>query len=157
MTRMQTNPLVGRFDQDAGPWRPMYYQVEIDVPVTAGQSQDGSLTINNQPYIWTGLGHQIIGNTCDPEGSGLCQDGQYNIEFKDEQSNYTSGPVPAAATWGGPNQGYTLEFPFPIPFAGSKTITFRVTNRHTRVLIPAADTFRVQIVTIGIADWGKLI
>ena len=157
--RMQKHPLLSRFDQDAGPWRPMMYPLEIPVPIAADQSENGSLTINNQPFIWTRLAHQIMGNTGDPETSGLYQDGQYDIAFKDEQSNYQKISFPAGATLGGPGQGYEVELPFPIPFAGSKTITFTITNRYARVLTPepAEPVFPVKLVVIGVADWGELL
>lgn len=150
------SPLLSRFDQDPGPWRPMYYPVEIDVPVTAGQSAFGSVTINNQPFILQQITHQIIGDTCDWEATGLCQDGQYDIELSDDQSNYQSGPIPAGANLGGPGMGFSLLLTFPIPYAGAKTLNARVTNRVTRILVPSADTFLVKITFCGIADWGEL-
>lgn len=156
--RVVKNPLVSRFDADPGPWRPMYYPVEIDVPLTAGQSELGSVTINNQPYIWMFLGHQIIGNTADPETSGLYQDGQYDIEMKDDLSNYQLAPICASASFGGGTFGYMIEFPIPICYPGAKTITFRVINRVTRVLTPepADDVFTVKLVLGGVQDWGSL-
>jgi len=153
---IQRSSLLSRFDQDAGPWRPMFYPIEILVPITASESESGSITINNQPFIWQTLGHQIIGNTGDPEASGLYQDGQYDLEFKDEQSNYQSAPVAASAAFGGGAFGFIIPFPFPIPYQGSKTITFRITNRVTRALTPPDDYFRVKLVMIGVADWGAL-
>lgn len=156
--RVQKNPLLSRFDADPGPWRPMYYPVTIPVPLAAGGSELGSLTINNQPFIWTFLGHQIIGNTGDPETSGLYQDAQYDIEMKDEQSNYQSALIPAGATFGGAAMGYMMEFPLPIPYPGSKTLTFRITNHYTRILTPdpAEAVFNVKLVVGGMADWGTL-
>lgn len=157
MERKQSHPLLSRFDQDPGPWRPFFYRVVINVPVMAGQSEAGSITINNQPYIWTRLSSQIIGATGDPEGSGLYQDGQYEIEFKDQQSNYQAQPVPSAAAFGGPGQGFVVDLPFPVPYAGANTLEFRITNLVTRTLIPEADTFPVKIVMCGVAEWGELI
>lgn len=156
--RVPRNPLLSRFDADPGPWRPMFYPVNIDVPLEAAQSEIGSVTINNQPFIWMYLGHQIIGNTGDPETSGLFQDGQYMIEMKDEQSNYQSMMFAASAAIGGPGVGYQINLPLPIPYPGTKTLTFRITNNYTRVLTPEPDepVFRVQLVVAGVADWGRL-
>lgn len=156
--RIARNSLLGRFDQDAGPWRPMFYGLNIDVPLTGGQSENGSVTIQNQPFIWTHLAHMVLGNTVDWLTTGLINDGQYMVEFKDEQSNYQNIPVAASAAFGQGPVGYALEFPFPIPFAGNKTITFRVTNNYTRVLTPtpASPVFRVHFVLAGVADWGQL-
>jgi hypothetical protein len=157
-TKTDRNPLVGRFDSDPGPWRPMYYAVEIPVPLEAGGSEIGSVTIQNQPFIWMFLAHQIMGNTADPETSGLYQDGQYDIEFKDEQSNYQAVPIPAGAAFGGPSGGYQLDLPVPIGYPGAKTITFRITNRYTRILTPDPDepVFPVKMLMGGVADWGEL-
>lgn len=156
---VQRNALLSKFDVDPGPWRPMYYPLTIDVPLEANQSETGSVTINNQPFIFTFIGHQIIGNTGDPETSGLYQDGQYSIEFKDEQSNYQSGPIAAAASWGGPAVGYQIDLPLPIPFPGAKTLTFNITNHYTRILTPdpAEPVFQVKLTIGGIANWGSLL
>jgi len=156
--KVPRSPLVSRFDADPGPWRPMYYSVEIAVPTEAGGSEVGSVTIQNQPFIWISLGHQIMGNTGDPESSGLYQDGQYDIEMKDEQSNYQNLPIPASASFGGGAFGYLMELPVPIGYAGAKTLTFRLINRYTRILTPepAEPVFPVKLVLVGVADWGEL-
>jgi hypothetical protein len=156
--RIDRSSLLGRFDQDAGPWRPMYYGMTINVPLVGGGSENASITINNQPYIWMFLAHRILGNTVDWETTGLIQDGQYMIEFKDEQSNYQNVPISAAAAFGQAELGFMEEFPFPIPFSGNKTITFRITNNYTRILTPtpATPVFPVHLVLAGVADWGEL-
>ena len=153
------NQLLSKFDSDPGPWRPMYYPVTIPVPLVADGSEEGSVTINNQPFIFTFIGHQIIGNTGDPETSGLYQDGQYSIEFKDEQSNYQSAPIAASASFGGGAFGFMIDLPLPIPYAGAKTLTFRLTNHYTRVLTPdpAEPVFNVKITLGGVANWGQLL
>lgn len=157
--RVHKSPLLSRFDADPGPWRPMLYPVTIDVPVAAGGSEEGSITIQNQPFIWTWLGHQIIGNTGDPETSGLYQDGQYDIEMKDEQSNYQSAPVAAASAFGGIVAGFKVDLPLPIGYPGTKTLTFRITNHYTRILTPEPPeaVFKVKLCVGGVADWGKLL
>jgi hypothetical protein len=136
----------------------MYYALTIEVPLAEGGNENASITLNNQPYIWCFLGHWILGQTYDWETSGLMQDGQYLIEFKDEQSNYQNVPMCAVPAFGQANSGYMTEFPFPISFAGNKTLTFRVTNNYTRILTPtpARPVFKVHLVLAGIADWGEL-
>lgn len=154
--RIARNTLLNRFDADPGPWRPMYYPVELDIPVEAGGSEEGSVTINNQPFIWQFIGHQIMGNTGDPLASGLFQDGQYEITMKDEQSNYQSAPIAASASIGSGAFGFMIFLPLPIPYPGTKTLTFRVTNAYTRILSPEAETFRLKLTVGGVADWGEL-
>lgn len=156
--RVYKSPLLSRFDADPGPWRPMFYPVTIDVPLEAGGSEEGSVTLLNQPFIWTFLGHQIIGNTGDPETSGLYQDGQYDIDIKDEQSNYQSAPVAASSAFGGGAFGFMITLPLPIPYPGTKTLTFRISNHYTRVLTPdpAEQVFKVKLTVGGVANWGRL-
>lgn len=150
---MQTsNPLLGKFDKDPGRWRPYKYGVDIDVPILVNGSAQGTVQIYNQPLVLIQITHSIVGQTEDPQASGLYQDGQYYIEWRDEQAQYQSGPILARAGYG------TEEFPIPLPqpigYAGNRTLTFTVTNAYTRALTPPADTFRVHIVLHGIADWG---
>lgn len=147
--------LLGRYDQDPGRLRPQWYHVEIDVGVTAGQQGRGSIPINNEPYCIVGMMAKIVGNTADPSTSGLYQDGQYDIEWKDQQRNYVDGPIAANLMWGHDVNGYTMRFPFPIPYSGNDTLSFVITNRVTRTLTPQADTFPVQIVVHGITDMGE--
>ena len=148
--------LVGKFDVDPGRYRPMYYGVDISVPVIQGGVGQGSITINNQPYIMTRVTHKIVGRTADPDTSGLYQDGQYYLEFKDEQSNYQNGPIPADIMFGSVVSGYVMELPFPLAFAGNKTLTFRITNVPPRALSPTQDYYTVHVAIHGIADWGTL-
>lgn len=156
--RTLQSTLLSRFDADPGPWRPMYYPVVIDVPVSAGGSEEASVTLNNQPFIWMFLGHQIIGNTGDPETSGLYQDGQYDIEMKDEQSNYQSAPVAASSAFGGGAFGFQIPLTLPIPYPGTKTLTFRITNHYTRILTPEPPeaVFRVKLTVGGVINFGTL-
>lgn len=150
----QYSNIVGPRDFDPGRWRPLFYEVEISVPIADGGVALGSVTLNAQPYIMTRLSGKIVGATADPSTSGLYQDGQWDVEFMDEQSNYQSGAIAGDLLFGGPWTGYSLPLPSPIPFAGNKTISFRITNRVARVLVPASDYFTIQLVTHGISDWG---
>jgi hypothetical protein len=148
--------LMGKFDKDPGRYRPLYYGVPITVPVEVGGIGRASITINNQPYLMTHLLHQIVGNTNDYSTTGLAQDGQYLISWKDEQSNYQNVPIPADMLFGSVRSGYIIPLAYPIPFAGNKTLTFEITNLYTRVLVPEVDTFTVYIAIAGPADWGEL-
>lgn len=150
------SPLFGRYDKDPGRFRPQFYHVEIDVPVAAGGVGRGSININNEPFCMTRITHKIVGATADPSTTGLYQDGQYDIEWKDEQRNYVDGSMAADLMFGWNSSGYILDLPFPIPFAGNKTLSFTITNRVTRVIVPTADNFPIQIVCTGIADLGDL-
>lgn len=147
-------PLLGKFDEDPGRWRPYKYGVIIEVPVEADGVGEGTIQILNQPFILTRITHQIIGNTEDKEATGLYNDGQYFVEWKDELSQYQNDPLLAEAAYGSARfQSIALDCP--IPFAGNKTLTFRLTNAYARVLTPESDVYNVQIVVHGIADWGS--
>lgn len=146
------NPLLSRYDQDPGRWRPYKYGCVIDVPVTADDSGEKSINILNQPFVMDRISHSIIGPTWDPYASGLADDGQYYIQWHEEMSEYQNQPLLAKAAYG------TEEFPLylsaPIAFPGQKTLTFKVTNAYTRILTPVATIFKVQIVLHGLSDWG---
>lgn len=155
MAQQQPNPIFGRFDLDPSRWKPLFYRVEITVGLNAGEVGVGSIPLNAQPYILTRIQHKIIGPTADPATSGLYQDGQYDLEIRDEINNYTNAPVNADLISGNPGFGYFMDLPYPIPFAGTNTLTFRLTNRVQRV-VPQQTTMTVQIVTHGVADWGTI-
>lgn len=148
--------LMGRFDEDPGRYRPLYYGVKIAVGIAAGAVGRGSITINNQPYIMTRITTKIVGNTANPSVSGLYQDGQYDIEWKDEQSNYQNGPIPADLLFGSVASGYIIELAFPIAFAGNKTLSFTLTNQVNRAVVPQVETFEIAVALHGVADWGTL-
>lgn len=155
MNQIRTNnPLLSIYDKDPGRWRPYKYGTLIDVPVTVNGSAENTIQILNQPFIMDRISAEIVGPVWDPDASGLANDGQYFVEWHEEQSVYQSAPLLAAAAYG------TEEFPLylsaPIAFAGNKSLTFRVTNAYTRVLTPVAETFQVQIILHGISDWGTL-
>lgn len=161
---MQANqsPLVGKFDLDPGRWRPMWYGVNIDIPILDGGSQQGSFTINNQPALLTRITHGILGR-CYPFAPITplwAQDGQYLLEFKDESSSYQNIPIQAALMFGqiAPCVGGIgcLDLPYPIPYSGSRTLTFRVTNLYPRTNPDDREIFTVQIVGAFIADWGPV-
>jgi hypothetical protein len=129
----------------------------VSVGLTEGARAVNSINLNNQPYIMTRITHQIVGNTTDPETSGLYQDGMYAIAWKDEQSVYTDAPIMANCFAGSVVAGFSYEMPFPLPYAGNKTLTFEVYNRVARTLAPGVDTFEVAIVLHGISFWGELV
>src|SRR4030042_5810327 len=146
------NPLLSRFDRDPGRWRPFKYGCIVEVGVVEAEFGEANIVIMNQPFIMERITHQIIGQTADPESSGLYQDGQYFLEWRDEPSQYQNQPLLANAAYG------SVEFPLllssPVPFAGSKVLTFRITNAYTRILTPEAETFKIMVVIHGLADWG---
>lgn len=154
--------LLGRFDYDPGRWRPLYYGVKISVGTAINANGIGSIPLNNQPYILTRVMHKIVGETADPATTGLYQDGQYDVALRDEQSNYQNGFIGADLMYGsigidngsGGGGGFVMDLTYPLPFAGSKTITWEVINRVPRTLASAAETFTVEICLHGLADWG---
>lgn len=154
MNSSQNMPLLSKFDLDPGAWRPYFYPVEITVGETSGDRGTGSIYLNNQPFILTRITHQIVGDTAHSSTSDLFQDGMYSIYWRDDQSVYTNAPIMANSAFGSVASGFSYELPYPIPYAGSKTISFEVTNRVTRDL--EADEFVVAILLHGVAFWGEL-
>lgn len=134
----------------------MFYSCKVDLPVTEGGRVEGSLTTNNQPFIFTHIVHGIVGNVADPESSGLADDGQYYVLWKDEIRSFGKEAILASLLFGPKVQGEWTRLPYAIYYAGNHTITFQLTNAYTRTLTPKADTFPVQFVLRGMADWGEL-
>lgn len=152
------HPLLGKFDADPGQWRPFWYGLEIDVPCAVNGKGSGSVNLNNQPFILTRITHQIIGCIESlEEPTGLFQDGMYTIGWKDEISVYQNQPLPAELFMGSVRTGFSYEFPYPVPYAGNKTLTFEVYNRCQRTLSSQATTFKVGIVLHGVANWGVVL
>lgn len=146
------HPLLSRYDQDPGRYRPWKYGCLVEVPCVADGAAEQTIQLMNQPFIMDRISTAIVGKTYDPVTTGLADDGQYFLEWREEQSQYQNEPLLAKAAYG------THEFPLylsaPIAFAGNRTLTFRVTNAYLRVLSPPADEFTVEIVIHGLADWG---
>lgn len=154
--------LLGRFDLDPGNWRPLWYPVEVLVPVISGEIGINSIAVNNMPYIWTGVTHKIIGDTADPTTSNLFQDGMYDVKFSDEQTVYQRNWCPAdlifgaaGAGAGGQSGGFVQNMPYPIAFSGNVQITWEVRNRITRTILDDPEFFTVAFVMHGISSWGK--
>jgi len=107
----------------------------------------------------TRMTHQIQGCTDPDIDNGLYQDGQYDIAWKDEQSNYQNAPLPAECFMGSVRSGFSYEFPYPIPYSGNKTLTFEIFNRCQRTITGSEllPFFKVAIVVHGIADWGTVL
>lgn len=144
--------LLSRFDKDPGRFRPMQYNLLVSVPVLVNGIGRGSISINNQPYIWTYLTHGIVGDVS--AGTGLFQDNQYLISVRDEQSNYQDMSGLALTQFGDANSGRFLPLPYPIPYSGNKTITFEIQNLYNRVIVGDPENFQVQLTMRGVADWG---
>jgi hypothetical protein len=141
-------------DLDAERWKPMNYAVNIDVPVVANGIGRGYIQLNNQPIFITRVSCEILGNTEDPETSGLYQDGQYFISMNDEQRNYSNIPVMADLLFGPKRVGPWRSLEYPLQYAASHALRFEIINVYTRVLTPISTTFTVQICLSGLADWG---
>jgi hypothetical protein len=71
----QFSRLVNPAKLDAERWKPMVYALSIDVPVIANGIGRGFVQINEQALFLTRASVMILGNTMDPETSGLYQDG----------------------------------------------------------------------------------
>lgn len=145
-----------QFDLDFNRYKPMWYGVEIDVPIELDGEGRGSITLNNQPFLLYRITHAIIGATYDWLTTGRYQDDQYKIEFRDENSNYQNIPMMSALLYGSAREGKYLDFAIPLAYSGTRTIHFRVINNYARVFTPEAENYTVGIGIHGVADWGQL-
>ena len=152
----RTKHLLGLMDGDPERWKPMVYGLTIDVPVQVDGHAQGSVTTMNQPFILRGVATHILGNTSDYEGTGLVDDGQYLIKWRDEMREYNNIHLNADLLFGPKTEGPYRMLPYPVLYAGNHTISFDILNAYTRVLTPESDFFRIQIALHGLADWGKL-
>lgn len=148
----QQNPLLGVFDRDPGRWRPFKYGVDIDVPVGLNGVGIGEIETLNQPFIMDRITCAVVGDVTDPVTTGLADDGQYYLEWEEQQSRYQNAPLLVRSAYG--SDHYPIPLSLPIAFAGNRTFKFRVTNAYARTLNPDAETFRVHVTMHGLADWG---
>jgi hypothetical protein len=148
--------LLSENDLDPERWKPMLYPGVVEVPVSEGGQGRLSITTNNQPFIFTHITHGIVGCVEDPEGTGLYDDGQYYILWRDEMRAFSKDPVLASLMFGPKRQGDWQKLPYAIYYAGNHTVSFDVTNAYTRVLTPVSSTFKIQFVLKGLSDWGKV-
>lgn len=139
-------------DLDPQIWKVFSFPVNIDVSCAVDGVGRGDAKLLNHRQFITKITHQVLGQTTDPQASGLYQDGQYLIDWKDQKNVFTIEGVQANNLFGPYQQGSFPSLPFPQYYAGVNTIMFTVTNLYTRTLIPASPTFRVQICLHGIAD-----
>lgn len=146
--------LLSRFDIDPTRVKPMWYGCNISVPIVADGLGRGSVTMNNQPFMAARITHAVLGATFDWQTTGLYQDGQYLINFKDEMHNYQNIPLQSEVQFGPNRTGHYLDFKYPLFFAGTSTVSFEVTNLYARVLSPESDYYTVQLCIHGVADWG---
>jgi hypothetical protein len=148
--------LLNLADLDPERWKPLTYPVTADIPVVENGLARCSIVLNNKPYVLTRIATSILGNTRDPETSGIYNDGQYTLEMSDEMIQYTAGPIMADLLCGPKETGENRNMEFPIYFAGTHTLTFTIANLYTRILSPKSDTFKVQIIVGGLCDWGPI-
>jgi len=153
---MDWQKFFSKFDIDFARHKPMWYNVEIEVPVALNGIGRGSIALNNQPYLLYRITHQIIGETVNWETTGLEQDGQYTVTFRDENSNYQNQPIIAESFFGPCRTGHYLDFPIPIAYSGNRVLSFEIVNRYLRVLAGEEEYFVVALTLHGIADWGPL-
>lgn len=151
---MEWNKFFGKADLDFGRFKPMWYNLEIEVPVIINGIGRGSVTTNAQPFLLTRITHAVVGCTYDWQTTGLYQDGQYSIWFRDEINNYQNQPIMAETMFGCNRTGHYLDFAIPIGYPGNRTISFEITNRCARTLSPESDYFTVALTLHGVADWG---
>ena len=149
-----TSRLMSPGDLNPARWKPMNYAVTIDVPVAVNGRGAGVINFNHQPIFITRAALLFLGNTMDPETSGLYQDGQVLVHMQDDQRNYQNVPIHPDLLWGPKGEGAFRTLEYPIYYMGGRTIRFEVTNVYTRVLTPESETFPVQILMAGLADWG---
>lgn len=146
----------GEFDLDFNRYKPQWYGVEIEVPITLDGEGSGSITIKDQPFLLYRITHGIIGATYDWETTGRYQDDQYTINLSDDNQVYQNIPINSALMFGSARMGRYLDFAIPVAYSGTRTLNFTIRNLYARVLTPEEDYFKVQICLHGVVDRGDL-
>lgn len=140
------------YDLDPQKWAWFTIPATVDVGIAQDAAVSTQVSLLNHPQYIVRITHQIIGNTGDPETSGLTQDGQYSIEVKDQKTVFTLNPVQANNLFGPQQVGPFPDLGFPKYYQGVNTLQFRVTNLIPRILTPESDTFQIQLAIHGVAD-----
>ena len=148
----QGPPLLNWYDLDPQKWRVFCATCDITLGVDAGEVGAGSIQLLNHPQYVYKMSYQFLGNTGDPESSGLINDGQVLCEWSDQRTNYTISPVSLANLWGPMINGQFPELGLPLYYQGVNVMSFRLTNIFNRILTPESDDFTVQIAAHGIAN-----
>lgn len=140
------------YDLDPQVWSWFCIPADIDIGIDENSVGLGSVALLNHPQYITRITHQIIGNTGNPEESGLYQDGQYSIEIKDQKTVFTLNAVQANNLLGPMIDGPFPDLGLPKYYQGVNTLQFRLTNLVNRTLSEEAETFRVQLAVHGVAN-----
>jgi hypothetical protein len=150
---------MGEKDVDPGRFRSHFEKVRIDVGIDLNAIGRGSITTVDLPFYLMRLTHQIVGPTHDWLTTGLMQDGQYSVSWKDERTVYTHGQpdnfIMPDSMWGSVRTGHQFLLPRVQYYPGRNTHSFEIRNEVARLLSPPQDLFTVEIVLHGMLDHGE--
>jgi len=131
-------------------YRAKYYVLNIDVDAEIGGIGGGAKTIDNTPFVLDRITHGI---SFRPDG--VNQDGNYTLQFRDDQSVYNTEPALAQMLFGGVfNGNRVLDLPLRMFFQGSSTLNIDVVN-YTDRTGGGVTNFQLGIVFHGFERWDS--
>lgn len=124
------------------------YIVNVEIGAAFGNVGAGSIAVNNEPFLLTGIRHQIIYDGVNTAAAQL-QDGLYSIDWSlMETQRFFKGARPMAnAMFGSPTYGNWKEFNVPIPLQGNETLNVAVMNLYRA---DRTNPWEVQIIFDGL-------
>ena len=150
---MDQNLLNRNIPVDLNKYKPKYYAATVTVDTAEGGIGEGAVTFDNVPFILTHATHTILGASFDYTEipAVIKQDGQYSIDWKDDQTSFQNEPISAESMFGSNRIGEIIPLPVRVAYKGSKTLSVRITNLVDRTA--TGTTFKVQIVFCGFELW----
>ncbi len=150
---MDQNLLNRSLPVDLNKYKPKYYATTVTVDTDESGIGEGSVTFDNVPFILTHATHTILGASFDYTAIAavLKQDGQYLIDWKDDQTSFQNEPIAAEGMFGSNRIGEIIPLPVRVAYQGSKTLSVRITNLIDRSAY--GDTFKIQVVFCGFELW----
>jgi hypothetical protein len=144
---------------------PMLLSVNVEVPATFGALGQGSVALNDRPFILTGVRHQILTYRnpaavppvlADNFHPWFFQDGFYTLDWSlYEQARYWKGAPPMAdVAFGSVKTGIWIPLPAPVSMPGNDTLNVNIRNMVDRTAY--CQKFTVNVIFDGVQKGGSV-
>jgi len=125
-------------------FRQRFYSVPVALTpdkgakLAAGFKNEGSVTIQNFPFLLERVGHGIVGDNhlftagAATSAQDVAQDGQYLIRFRTDDKNYMDNPLLGTAAFGNGQGVPPIDLNSPIEMTPKTTLVVEVINSIER-------------------------
>lgn len=106
-------------------WESSQYTINLDIPVTEGDSVDGSVVTRERPFIVTQIKHTVVGEDgTDPE--------QYSLDWsiQNDKRFWKGNAAPMARMYGSTHTNVWSPLPVPVPLEAKTTLDVQLINRN---------------------------